>query len=158
MKVTKTSDLTLKTAGGYVNIRANLILIHPKKGLLFYTLPHRKNELTLFGGRVKFGETLKEACHRELDEELGLNLEMKQSWWSDHIFQNTIARKYERCLFHEFSGFGVYDLPLHYDADVIEVDDVPHICHWVSIGDLKRDIHTLFPKQLRRILIENLNF
>lgn len=151
------NDLTLKvTENGYVNVRANLVLIHPQKGILFHTLPHWNGELTLFGGRVKFAETLEAACQRELEEELGLALPMQKTWWNVNIFTNTWTAKYNQCTFHEFSGFGAYTLPLDYDVAEIEIDEVKHRCQWVTIDQLKANEYQFVPEALPRMLLDEL--
>lgn len=151
------NDLTLKVSDlGYVNIRANLVLVHPIKGILFHTLPEWNGELTLFGGRVKFGETLEEACHRELEEELGLTLQVEDLWWDETIFVNTMANKYEGAIFHEFSGFGVYFLPSDYDVKTIEIDGVIHHCQWVNLSNLNTDRHLFFPEKIPQMILKRL--
>lgn len=151
------NDLTLKVNdAGYVNIRANLVLIHPTKGILFHTLPRWNGELTLFGGRVKFGEALEDSCHRELEEELGLTLRVEDLWWDETIFVHTMASKYEGSIFHEFSGFGVYSLPSDYDVEAVEIDGQDHLCQWVSISDLKTDKYSFFPEKLPQMLLNRL--
>lgn len=150
----ESNDLTIQVSEkGYVNVRANLVLIHPQKGILFHTFPTWNGELTLFGGRVKLGESLKDACDRELEEELGLKLPIQKTWWEENIFVNTMTPKYDQCLFHEFSGFGVYYLPDGYDVDkIIEIDGIVHSHTWVDPQELENDIHTFFPAEIGKMI------
>lgn len=145
----ETTDLTVQVnEDGYINVRANLILIHPHKGILFHTLPSWNGELTLFGGRMKLGETLADACARELAEELNLTLELTDSWWEESIFVNTFSNKYEGKIFHEFSGFGVYQLPAEYDVKTVVIDGVEHTCAFVPAALLTSDAFRFVPPKL----------
>ncbi|MGL4662513.1 MAG: NUDIX domain-containing protein [Culicoidibacterales bacterium] len=151
------NDLTLKVNdNGYVNVRANLILIHPEKGVLFHTLPHWNGELTLFGGRVKFAETLEEACNRELEEELGLELPIEKTWWDNLIFTNVFAKKYYGTTFHEFSGFGVYYLPKDYDVEYVEIDNLIHTCQFLPIDELTSGKYTFVPPKIGELIAQNI--
>lgn len=151
------NDLTLKVNDqGYVNVRANLVLIHPTKGILFHTLPEWNGEMTLFGGRVKFAETLIGACDRELEEELGLILPIQNTWWENTIFVNTFAKKYYGTTFHEFSGFGVYYLPEEYDVKHIEMDGRNHMCHFIPINELTSDKYSFVPPKIGEIIAKKL--
>lgn len=147
------NDLTLKVnESGYINVRANLVLIHPTRGILFHTLPEWNGEMTLFGGRVKFAETLEEACHRELEEELGLVLPIQRMWWEDTIFKNTFSKKYEDAIFHEFSGFGVYHLAETYDIQQVEIDNRAHICQFIPVDELCSGKYSFAPPKLGELL------
>lgn len=151
------NDLTLKVNDkGYVNVRANLILIHPTKGILFHTLPHWNGELTLFGGRVKFAETLEEACNRELEEELGLELPIEKTWWDNLIFTNIFTRKYYGTTFHEFSGFGLYYLPDDYDVEHVEIDNIVHTCQFLPIDELTSGKNAFVPPQIGELIAKNI--
>lgn len=148
------NDLTLKVDDQrYVNVRANLVLIHPQKGILFHTLPwFENNELTLFGGRVKFAETLEMACHRELEEELNLQLPLDKTWWCDHVFLNTFSERYQGTTFHEFSGFGLYYLPETYDVNKVMIDGEVHTCHWLPLDRLLDETVAFVPPKLGEMI------
>lgn len=67
-------DITLKCDDGYINIRVGAIILKDNKFLM--TGNKREDYLYSVGGRIKFGETAKEAVIREVFEETGVNMEV----------------------------------------------------------------------------------
>ena len=69
-------DLTIDIEGYKLNIRAVGIIIHNNK-VLFHKSTNREY-YALIGGRVKIGEDSKSTVKRELEEELGKEVEVEQ--------------------------------------------------------------------------------
>lgn len=67
-------DITLKCDDGYINIRVGAIIMKDNRFLM--TGNKREDYLYSVGGRIKFGETAKEAVIREVFEETGVNMEV----------------------------------------------------------------------------------
>ena len=67
-------DITLKCDDGYINIRVGAIIMKDNKFLM--TGNKREDYLYSVGGRIKFGETAKEAVIREVFEETGVKMEV----------------------------------------------------------------------------------
>lgn len=67
-------DITLKCDDGYINIRVGAIILKDNRFLM--TGNKREDYLYSVGGRIKFGETAKEAVIREVFEETGVNMEV----------------------------------------------------------------------------------
>ena len=62
-------DITLKCDDGFINIRVGAIILKDNRFLM--TGNKREDYLYSVGGRIKFGETAKEAVIREVFEETG---------------------------------------------------------------------------------------
>ena len=67
-------DITLKCDDGFINIRVGAIIM--KDGRFLMTGNNREDYLYSVGGRIKFGETAKEAVIREVYEETGVKMEI----------------------------------------------------------------------------------
>lgn len=153
------NDLTLPVNDlGFVQVRANLVLIHPKKGLLFHTFPQWDGDLLLFGGRVQFGETLEDACHRELKEELGLELNIVRTWWDCSFFKNvySFSKKYNGAMFHEFAGFGLYYLPDDFEIEDFELDGFLHQPRFVPLEELSSGHLAFVPPRINEMILNGL--
>ena len=67
-------DITLKCDDGFINIRVGAIILKDNRFLM--TGNKREDYLYSVGGRIKFGETAKEAVKREVFEETGVKMEV----------------------------------------------------------------------------------
>ena len=67
-------DITLKCDDGFINIRVGAIILKDNRFLM--TGNKREDYLYSVGGRIKFGETAKEAVIREVFEETGVKMEV----------------------------------------------------------------------------------
>ena len=67
-------DITLKCDDGFINIRVGAIILKDNRFLM--TGNKREDYLYSVGGRIKFGETAKEAIIREVFEETGVKMEV----------------------------------------------------------------------------------
>lgn len=106
-----------------------------------YALLHRAETDTFWalpGGRCHIGEPSNEAVEREMQEELGVNIEITRLlWFVENFFENQVEQV------HELACFYLFELPagsplLAKDQDHygMEGDDLRLIFRWFPFSEL----------------------
>ena len=73
--MTEKTDLTLNVENYVLNVRATAVIVHDGKILIHHNKIDKHN--VLIGGRVKIGEDSATTIKREVEEELGKAIEVK---------------------------------------------------------------------------------
>lgn len=150
-------DLTLELPGnGYFNLRAAAVII--KDGRVLVQSGGEDKMRYLPGGRVRFGESSKEALQRELCEELGIKAaEMRELWVNECFFTENYGER-RGADFHEIGIY--YYVPLEGTgfnefAASFEREEAGRKNHyeWLKIGELDgAELYPLFIKnEIRKI-------
>ena len=74
--MTEKTDLTLNVGDYVLNVRATAVIIHDGKILIHHNKIDK--HYVLIGGRVKIGEDSATTIKREIEEELGRAVEVKE--------------------------------------------------------------------------------
>lgn len=144
-------DLTFDLEGYRLNIRVAGIIVHNNKILFHKNL--NKQYYALIGGRIKMGENSKNALKRELEEELGKQVNIQDFLG---IIENFFVKddvKYHELLF-------IYKAEFKSDKDK-QIEDVLENkegksylkYHWVDFEKL--DEYKIVPNGINKILSEN---
>ncbi len=127
--------------------RVRLIIIHNGKLLVTYT--SKEDFFFYIGGKIEFGETIAEACKREIKEECG----------DDYIFEmdrilyirDYIIGENEHNI--EFYILGTLNKYSGIEGKIDPEFSDSHTQKWLDINHLPKN---LFPKFLTKTLIEDL--
>ena len=121
------NDLTVKFAGGKVNIRV-AVWIEKDGQLLVSTFPDGK--ISLPGGRIGFGENSIEAIKREVWEETGTE------FLSPELFA-IVENFFELdVVFHEY--LFIYRGEIDFQCINDNPDDESQIISWIAIDEIKK--------------------
>lgn len=141
---------------GYFNLRAAAVII--KDGRVLVQSGGEDKMRYLPGGRVRFGESSKEALQRELCEELGIKAaEMRELWVNECFFTENYGER-RGADFHEIGIY--YYVPLEGTgfnefAASFEREEAGRKNHyeWLKIGELDgAELYPLFIKnEIRKI-------
>jgi 8-oxo-dGTP pyrophosphatase MutT (NUDIX family) len=115
------------------------ILIHRLKGDDFFVLP---------GGRVEFMENTEQTLIREMQEELGICVEIDRLLWIGEQFFEMYDEQYHEISYYYLLSVDIAELKS--DADFFEVveDGRVYEFKWVKIADLKDEIfYPIFVKE-----------
>ena len=143
-------DLTIDIEGYKLNIRAVGIIIHNNK-VLFHKSTNREY-YALIGGRVKIGEDSKSTVKRELEEELGKEVEVEQFLGIIENFFVKDKAKYHEILF-------IYKVEFKNDKDkkiettLENAEGEKNLkYYWIDINEL--DEYKIVPSEIKKILKE----
>ena len=129
-------DLTFRRAEGTFNVRAAAVILHEERLL---TVVHgNAGHYALPGGRVHLHETMEQAIHRELQEELGFTPASVRPLWLNQAFF-TVA---DGTPFHELAIYYLVDFTgsnLLKRGETFEGRDGPLPLHfrWLPLSSLK---------------------
>ncbi|HHE55820.1 MAG TPA: NUDIX domain-containing protein [Caldithrix abyssi] len=127
---------------GAVVFKDNKILLVKRKN------PPAKNQWAIPGGRLQLGETLREACQREILEETGINIKVGELIYTFEVIER---RADGQILFH----YVILDFLADYlSGTAIPGDDAIEV-GWFSPQDIKSLDINLYTKKL---LKEKLHF
>ena len=93
-------DISLDIENYKLNIRAACIIKHNNKVLLHKSAD--KDHYCLIGGRVELGESSENTIKREMQEELGKEIEIKSYAATIENFFNLDGKKYHEYMFINF--------------------------------------------------------
>lgn len=141
-------DLTLDVEDYRLNIRSAGIIIHNNKVLTHVN----KNEkhICLPGGRVEIGETSEETIKREIQEELGKEIQIINYMATIENFFKYENKKYHEIYFlYKIEFTNKEDKKIDYTMHNVEGKEYLHY-EWIDLD--KIDKYNLLPICLKRIL------
>lgn len=142
-------DLTLPAGEFILNVRVHIVVETNNNGFLFFK--SKNGHYACVGGRVKAGESSKQAAQRELEEETGIKLEQDkfklisliENFYTDIINQN----KYHEIGFVYFIEEKI-DLQNISENFVLEHD-------LVEIPKHEINNHNVLPVVIKEIILNN---
>lgn len=144
-------DITVDIEDYKLNVRAAGIIIHNNKLLVHKDI--NSDHYALIGGRVKIGEDSENAVKRELQEELGKNIEITRYVSTIENFFETKESKYHEILF-------VYQVEFIEEEDKKIEDALKNVegkdylqYEWLNLD--KIDQYPLLPKKIKSVLKES---
>ena len=143
-------DITLDVEDYKLNIRAAGVIIHNGK-----ILAHRNinsDHYALVGGRVQIGENSAKTVKREMQEELGKNIEIISYIATIENFFEMKGSKYHEILFvHQAEFINDEDKKIEYTLKNKEGKDYLHY-EWLDLNKIEE--YPLYPKAIQTILKE----
>ena len=141
-------DLTLDVEDYKLNIRAAGLIIHNNKVLVhdninvdYYCLP---------GGRVSIGESSAETVKRELEEELGKEVEIIEYVSTiENFFEMDNTKYHEIYFIHRVEFENEEDKNIEYTLDNIEGKDYLKY-KWLDINKIEE--YKILPKCIKRVI------
>ena len=141
-------DLTLNVEDYILNVRACVMIVHNNKILTHKNV--NKDHYSLPGGRVEIGENSEKTLKREMQEELGKEIEIKDYMATIENFFEMDGKKY-----HEF--YFLYKAEFTNEEDK-KIDYIMHNVEgkeylqyeWLDLD--KIDEYNILPKCLKNIL------
>lgn len=143
-------DITLDVEDYKLNIRAAGVIIHNGK-----ILAHRNinsDHYALVGGRVQIGENSAKTVKREMQEELGKNIEITSYIATIENFFEMKGSKYHEILFvHQAEFINDEDKEIEYTLKNKEGKDYLQY-EWLDLNKIEE--YPLYPKAIQTILKE----
>lgn len=143
-------DITLDVEDYKLNIRAAGVIIHNGK-----ILAHRNinsDHYALVGGRVQIGENSAKTVKREMQEELGKNIEITGYIATIENFFEMKGSKYHEILFvHQADFISDEDKKIEYILKNKEGKDYLQY-EWIDLNKIEE--YPLYPKAIQTILKE----
>lgn len=143
-------DLTLNVEDYKLNIRAAGIIVHDNK-----ILTHRnvnKDHYCLPGGRIEIGESSAETIKREIQEELGKQVEITEYISTIENFFKMNGSKYHEIMFvHKIEFVDDEDKKITYDLKNIEGKEYLQY-KWIDLNKIEE--YNILPKCIKEILKE----
>ncbi len=143
-------DITLDVEEYKLNIRAAGVIIHNGK-----ILAHRNinsDHYALVGGRVQIGENSAKTVRREIQEELGKNIEITGYIATIENFFEMKGSKYHEILFvHQVEFIDDEDKKIEYTLKNREGKDYLQY-EWIDLNKIEE--YPLYPKTIQTILKE----
>ena len=143
-------DITLDVEDYKLNIRAAGVIIHNGK-----ILAHRNinsDHYALVGGRVQIGENSAKTVKREIQEELGKNIEITSYIATIENFFEMKGSKYHEILFvHQAEFINDEDKKIEYTLKNKEGKDYLQY-EWLDLNKIEE--YPLYPKAIQTILKE----
>lgn len=143
-------DITLDVEDYKLNIRAAGVIIHNGK-----ILAHRNinsDHYALVGGRVQIGENSAKTVKREMQEELGKNIEITSYVATIENFFEMKGSKYHEILFvHQAEFINDEDKKIEYTLKNKEGKDYLQY-EWLDLSKIEE--YPLYPKAIQTILKE----
>ena len=144
-------DLTIDVEDYKLNVRAAGVIIHNNKVLVHKNV--NSDHYSLIGGRVEIGEDSETTVKREIQEELGKEVEITGYVSTIENFFEMKGSKYHEILFihnAEFTNAG--DKKIEYTLKNMEGKDYLQY-EWLNLD--KVDEYPLLPKIVKEVLKEN---
>lgn len=147
----KERDLTLNVLDYKLNIRSAGIIIHNGKVLVHRNV--NSDHYALVGGRVEIGEDSETTLKREIQEEMGKEIEITGYVSTIENFFEMKDSKYHEIMFvHRAEFVDDEDKKIEYTIKNIEGEDYLQY-EWIEIN--KIDEYPIVPKAIKEILKEN---
>lgn len=148
--MTEKTDLTLNVGDYVLNVRATAVIIHDGKILIHHNKIDK--HYVLIGGRVKIGEDSATTIKREIEEELGMAVEVKEYLATIENFFEMDGKKFHEYMFVYKCEFDDdKDKEINYTLKNIEgEDEIEYI--WIDLKDLSK--YNILPTAVNKILKE----
>ena len=148
--MTEKTDLTLNVGNYVLNVRATAVIIHDGKILIHHNKIDK--HYVLIGGRVKIGEDSATTIKREIEEELGRAVEVKEYLATIENFFEKDGKKFHEYMFVYKCEFADdKDKEINYTLKNIEgEDEIEYI--WIDLKDLSK--YNILPTAVNKILKE----
>ena len=144
-------DLTLDVEDYKLNIRAAGVIIHNNKILAHRNL--NKEHYCIPGGRVEIGENSEETVRREIQEELGKQIEITGYVATiENFFEMNESKYHEIYFLHEIEFTNEEDQKIEYTMKNIEGKEYLQY-EWIDLDII--DEYQLLPKAMKDVLKEN---
>ena len=141
-------DITIDVENYKLNVRAAGIIIHNNKLLVHRNI--NKNHYALIGGRIEIGENSEHAVKREIQEELGKEIEITGNFATIENFFEMDSQKYHEIMFvHKAEFVNEEDKKIETTIENIEGKDYLKY-EWVDLD--KIDEYPLRPKIIKEII------
>ena len=145
-------DLSLDFQGYKLNIRSAGIVIHNGKFLVHND--NNFNYYALVGGRIEIGEDSVTTLKREIQEEMGKEIEITDYITTIENFFEADGIKYHEIMFvHKFEFLNAEDQKIEQTIHNIEGKDYLQY-DWIDIN--KIDDYPIVPKIMKKILKDNI--
>lgn len=143
-------DLTVELDGKILNVRAAGVIIHNNKVLVHRNI--NSDHYALIGGRVMIGENSQDTVKREVYEELGKEVEIKEHIATVENFFPMKGKRFHEILFiHMLEFVNEQDKLIEYTLDNIEGKDYLKYI-WLDLDKIEK--YNLVPKVTKEILKE----
>ena len=144
-------DLTIDVEDYKLNVRAAGVIIHNNKILLHRNA--KSNHYALVGGRVAIGEDSENTIKREIQEELGKEIEITGYVSTIENFFEMKGSKYHEILFvHKVEFTNEEDKKI--DHTLKNIEGKEHLQYeWIELD--KIDEYPLLPQAVKNVLKEN---
>lgn len=144
-------DLTIDVDDYKLNVRAAGVIIHNNKILVHKNV--NSDHYALIGGRVEIGEDSETTIKREVEEELGKEVEITGYVSTIENFFEMKGKKYHEILFiHKAEFVNEEDKKIEYTLKNMEGKDYLHY-EWLELDKIEE--YTLVPEIVKEILKEN---
>lgn len=144
-------DITIDVNDYKLNVRAACVIKHNNKILVHKNI--NSNHYCLIGGRVKIGEDSETTIKREVEEEIGKQIEITGYIATIENFFEMKGSKYHEILFvHKAEFVDEEDKKIEYTLKNIEGEDWLKY-EWLDIS--KIDEYPLLPTSIKSVLKEN---
>lgn len=144
-------DITINVEDYKLNVRAAVVIIHNGKVLVHRNV--NSDHYALVGGRVKIGEDSESTVKREVQEEMGKNIEITGYISTIENFFEMKGSKYHEILFvHKAEFVEEEDKKIEYTINNVEGEDYLQY-EWLEIE--KIDQYPLMPKEIKEVLKSN---
>ena len=141
-------DITIDVENYKLNVRAAGIIIHNNKLLVHRNI--NKNHYALIGGRIEIGENSEQAIKREIQEELGKEIEITGETATIENFFEMDSQKYHEIMFvHKAEFVNEEDKKIETTIENIEGKDYLKY-EWVDLD--KIDEYPLRPKIIKEVI------
>ena len=144
-------DITIDVGNHKLNVRAACIIEHNNKILVHRNI--NKDHYCLIGGRVEIGESSEETIRREVQEEIGKEIEIEGYISTVENFFEMNGSKYHEYMF-------IYQAEFKEDKDKLIEETLQNIegkdflrYEWLDLN--KIDNYTILPKVIKEILKED---
>ena len=144
-------DLTIDVEDYKLNVRAAGVIIHNNKVLAHKNI--NSDHYALIGGRVAIGDDSEKTVKREIQEELGKEIEITGYVATvENFFEMKDAKYHEILFIHRAEFKNEEDKKIEYTLKNIEGKDYLQY-EWLDLGKIEE--YTLLPKVVKKVLKEN---
>ena len=144
-------DITIDVGDYKLNVRAAGVIIHNNKLLVHKNV--NSDHYALIGGRIEIGENSADTIKREIQEELGKEIEITGYISTIENFFEMEGSKYHEIMFvYRLEFANEEDKTIEYTLENIEGKEYLKY-EWLELDKIEK--YPLYPKVIREILKEN---
>ena len=144
-------DLTIDVEDYKLNVRAAGVIIHNNKVLVHKNI--NSDHYALIGGRVAIGDDSEKTVKREIQEELGKEIEITGYVATvENFFEMKDAKYHEILFIHRAEFKNEEDKKIEYTLKNIEGKDYLQY-EWLDLGKIEE--YPLLPEAVKEVLKEN---